>query len=110
MTTKERVIIKAQHEIETELKKINHILESDPLIDIINLRKESIGKAKKMTPNEAVAYLDIQTKKEQSLFALARKQQNSLALIDRKVELERELVDLKNELFFIERRSHMGRE
>ena len=110
MTTKERVIRKAQYEIETELKKINHILESNPLIDIINLRKESIGKAKKMTPHEAVAYLDIQTKKEQSLFALARKQQNSLALIDRKVELERELADLKNELFFIERRSHMGRE
>jgi hypothetical protein len=33
-------------------------------------------------------------------------------LIDRKVELEWELADLKNELFFIERkrRGHMGRE
>lgn len=106
MKIKERIIRQALTEAVTEIGKIDHILSATPITDIIKLQRDSIDTAKKMKPGLGVVkYLEKQMKKEKALFRLAKKQENSIALIDRKVELMSELYELKNELFYIERTS-----
>lgn len=103
MKIKEKIIRRAIKEAESEIKKIDGILDSNPLSDIISLRLDSIEAAKKMPAGsrEVINYLNKQLKKEKTLFALAKKQENSIKLIERKAKILFELYDLKNELHLI---------
>jgi len=101
MTVKEKIIRKSIKAIEVELKKVNYIMKANPIIDIINLEAETIETAKKMPPFKAIKYLKERIKKRNELLALAKKQTNSVKLIEKKVKLGRELNDLQNELYLI---------
>ena len=102
-TILEKTIRSSIKQIEKELEKIDYILNANPLSDIIQLERDTILKAKEMPNKEALAYVKLMIKKRNSLFALARKQRDSVKLINRKVKLQSELNDLTNEFFHIER-------
>lgn len=103
MKIKEKIIRQAIKETEIEIKKINDILNTNPISDIIKLRRKTFEIAQKMDAGskEVLEYLNGHSKKEKTLFRLAKKQQDSLALIDRKVKFSIELGDLKSELYLI---------
>ena len=102
-TILEKTIRNSIKQIKNELEKIDYVLNANPLSDIIQLERDTILKAKEMPNKEALAYVKSMIKKRDSLFALAKKQRDSVKLISRKVKLQSELNDLTNELFHIER-------
>lgn len=103
MTTKEKVIIESISRIKRELDGIDEILNANPLSEIIKLRQKAaeITEGEKWRDKSVFAELNEMGKEEKRLFALAKKQQNTNELIDRKVKLEMELSDLNSELYFI---------
>jgi len=103
MTTKEKVITESISRIKRELDGIDEILNANPLSEIIKLRQKAaeITEGEKWRDKSVLAELNEMGKEEKRLFALAKKQQNTNELIDRKVKLEMELSDLNSELYFI---------
>ena len=103
METTEKIILQSIEEVVNEISKIDHILNATPLIDIIKIERESIEKAMKMKAGskEVLAYLDSQIKKRNALRRLAKKQENSIALIEQNVKLSIELRDLNSLLWSI---------
>ena len=103
MKIKEKIILQSIKEVTNEISKIDHILKATPLIDIIKIERETIETVKKMRSGskDALAYLETNIKKRNALFRLAKKQKNSIALIEQKAKLSIELCDLNNELWRI---------
>lgn len=109
MTIKEKVIREAIKRIESSLKKIDAVLDADPLGDIIRNRQEFAEKFSKMDHSEKLSqktkeWVDSLYKKEKELFALSQKQiKETPALIAKKVKLESELCSLRSELWFMDK-------
>ena len=101
MTVKEQIIKRTIKEINKRLKKIDFILDATPLVDIIRLEIETIEKAKKMSNEKAVEYLNQQIKKKNALLLIAKKQIKLTDLISQKVKLLSELTKTENELYYI---------
>ena len=104
MTIKEKIIRRAIKETEKQISRINFILNANPISDIINLRRETFAKVKKMDNKSALAYITRQAKKEAAYFKIGEQQKDTIKLVDKKVKLILELSDLKNELSWIERK------
>lgn len=104
MTTKEKVINEAIDRVEKKINEINFILNANPLIEIINIRKEAqkLLNDKKIHHLLFIAKITALSKREKEQFKLAEKGKDSIKLIDEKVKLESELYDLKNELWYIQ--------
>lgn len=105
MTVKEQVINESISRITKRLKKINSILEANPLSEICELRMDVYPKLAKMdlTSPEAMKFVKKAAAKEKRLFALARKQQRETStMIAEKVELESELSSLNSELYYMD--------
>ena len=103
MKIKEKIILQSIEEVTNEISKIDHILKATPLIDMIKIERETIERVKKMRAGskEALACLETNIKKRNALRRLAKKQENSIALIEQKAKLSLELCDLNNELYCI---------
>lgn len=107
MTTKEKIIRKSINHIEKKLKEIDNILNAKPLNEIFKIREQTQilldeNIKGQITSKEFMSKLEELSKRERQQFELAKKI-NSVKLIDKKVDLEFELTDLKNELFYITR-------
>jgi len=105
MTTKERIIRESISAAEKERSEIIELLEASPLIEIIEGRKKAqklLCEYETSDPrlSEEIGKL---AKDEARLFAIAKKQADSNALVIRRVELDFEISDLERELYFIER-------
>ena len=109
MTTKEKIIRKSIKEVTKELAELKDLIYSSPLIEIIEIRKKAQtlleSSTKGRTSEEFLGKIKVLATKEKSLFKKAKKQENSVELIDRQVKLEFELTDLNHELYFITRNS-----
>lgn len=108
MRVKEKVIRQSISEAESEIAKIDAILNATPLSDLIKLEIETLSKAKSMDTGsrEVLKYLDAQIGKRNDLRKLAEKQMGSIQLVERKAHLSFELGQLKNELYWIENKGH----
>ena len=110
MTIKEKVINKSISEVEMQLNEINFILNATPLTEIVNIRFEAQKlleenrTLEQRTSNVFLKKIEDLSRREKELFVIAKKSENSSILTTKKVKLEIELTDLKNELFHIERK------
>lgn len=108
MIAKEKIIRKSIKQVEKKLQEIDNILNANPLSEIFKIREQTqvlLDENKTIeqrTSKEFMSKLEELSKREQQQFELAKKI-NSVKLIDKKVDLEFELTDLKNELFYITR-------
>ena len=108
MTTEEKIIRKSIEKINKRLHDIDIILNTAPLLEIIEIRKEAQNfldtnpTFDQRTSVQALNKIKKLSKKEKEMFEIADKQKNSVHLIDEKVKLTMELGDLKNRLFYIE--------
>lgn len=110
MTTKEKVIRESIIRVETRLAKINKDLNASPLSDLIDIRREAqalLDKNKTVaerTSDEFTAQIEELSKKEKQCVKMAKELtgRKMSELIDEKVTLQRELIDLNNELYRIE--------
>ena len=106
MTIKEKVIRQSIKIATKQINEIDSILFANPLSDIIQLEKETILKVKELhnesNQQEAMILLNKAIKKREGLLKIAKKQQNSIKLIDDKVKLEFELADLNRDLYYID--------
>ena len=102
MKVKEKIIRQAIKKIEKELLKIDSVLDATPtpMSDIIALHRKTIEECKKCPPEKAIKICDAAIKKEKELFLLADKKKNERDLINRKVDIEVELGELKSELYY----------
>ena len=108
MTTKEKIIRQSIASNEIELKEIKELLEASPLVAIVEGRQKAqklLSELEISDPRLSQEIGDL-AKEEKRLFAIAKKKQNSVELIDRRIRLEFELADLHNELYWIERKKH----
>lgn len=106
MTTKEKVIAESIKRIEREICKINDILDARPLLEIIRLQQEALTlvRGSKFGDKNVLKELDRMAAEEKKHRVIAKKQRNSVKLIERKVKLEMELSDLHSEQFFMNMR------
>jgi len=106
MTTKEKIVRRSIEEIEAELQSIVSLLDASPLLEIINIRKraQQLIEGAKDGNQDDLKQIGVLADEEKRQFAIANKQKDTCALIDRRVELEIELDELKNELYWIERK------
>ena len=107
MRVKEKVIRESIKRIEKRLKKINSILDADPLAEIIDGRKEASELITKYKGNYASRtfskLFDALAKKEKEQFELHKYQtKNYSKLLTEKSGLSFELGDLNNELYLVE--------
>ena len=107
MTTKEKIIRASIKQIQKQIAEIDSVVNSNPLSDIIKLRQEAqtlLGQtdSKGLSNPEFIEQINNMAQTERALFTLAEKQKDSSKLIDEKVELEFELRELKDELYYIE--------
>lgn len=109
MTTKEEVIRKSITQVNKRLDKINCILNASPLTEILNIREEAQklldeNKAlEQRTSNEFISKIKALADREKEQFKIAEQANDAIGLINKKVELEMELSNLKTELYHIER-------
>lgn len=81
------------------------LLDASPLLEIIGIRKraqELIEGVRSGNTENLIEFKNLAAE-EKRPFAIAEKQKSSLALIERRVKLDIELQDLRNELYWIER-------
>lgn len=103
MTTKEKVIRESIKRIAKKINGIRKILDANPLSEIIELERKTIHEAKQLkNPVEALRLITEAMNKKAELMKVAKKQQNSIKLINEKVKLEFELSDLNMELWHIQ--------
>lgn len=104
MTTKERVIRTSIKKVELNLKKVQALLDSDPLSEIIKIRKEAQELIRSETDNEALLSKIMKLNERQmEQYAIFEKMKDTNALTRRKVKLVLELDNLRHELYFIEK-------
>jgi hypothetical protein len=112
MTTKEKVIRESIRRITRRLEKLEAIQNASPAVDLINVRKEAQQLLNDNQGIEKRVSKDFQDKIE----ALSKREKECWKMIDRQknwqkdsdeiVKLQIELGDLKNELFYITRKSN----
>lgn len=107
ISVKEQVIRESIARIEKRLPEIIHMLNANPLAEIIQLRQELQNQFKTYENNlanpEFGKWLKWSSAKEKELFALSKVQiEQSSDLISERVKLENELGNLKTELYWIE--------
>lgn len=105
MSTKEKIVKKSIRQVQCEISKIDEILNATPVSDIIELHRKTTDEVKILNNEnryqEALEVLEHAKKEEAKLNKIFEKQRDTVALIDRKVELYFELSDLNNELWLI---------
>jgi hypothetical protein len=105
MTTKEKIIRQAIDQVQKKVVATKELLSANPLGRICEIRIE----ANKILQQHGDDYATIARllkplgEEEKRMFSLAEKQKNSMALIDKQVELEHELYELGCELYLINR-------
>lgn len=110
MNTKEKIINQSIEQVEKRLKKINFILDANPLSEICKIRQEAqklLNENKTIeqrTSDDFISKIEVLSKREKEQFALYEKSKDAIKLIEEKVKLEFELSNLHNELYYIERR------
>jgi pyridoxine 5'-phosphate synthase PdxJ len=109
MSVKEEIIKKAMKQIEKKLTKIDQFIDATPGSDIIEARQEAakIIKEHKGDYKKIAELIGPLADREKKAFILARQQCKpgvTSRKIDEKVKLEVELSELRNELYYIERR------
>lgn len=106
MTIKEKVIRESIKRVTKKITEIQRILDASPLSDILHLRQKAAELH--FDPPKSEAYLESlreMAEQEKKLFALAKKQRNTSALINKQVHLESELRDLNHELWIVQFRT-----
>lgn len=105
MTTKEKIIRESIEKVKEELAEIISIIDATPLSGIIAGRKEAVDLITPATlgDEDAIKRIGELAEQEKRLFKIAEKQKNTSRLIGRRIELDSELTDLENELYYIER-------
>lgn len=88
--------------LEKRLSAIESILEARPASRILELRREASQIMEKHWPDHVTCAKLIEPlmKEEKVMFAIAKKQKNAIKLIDDQVRIEIEIRDLKNQLFW----------
>lgn len=106
MNIKRRVVNETIKRIEKRVKYLKGIIYANPASEIIQCRiaarkilEEHKGDYKKIGE-----LIDPLAKKEKKLFALSKKQEKSCDMIDEQVKLENELYELRNEIYFMDKR------
>ena len=105
MTTKEKVIRQSQKILTRKIDKIRNIVFGNHVSKMFEVEKDAIETAKKMLKEgkDVTKYLEKKCKERDRLYRLAKQSCNSIKLTNQLVESERELHDLDNELYYIER-------
>lgn len=106
MTTKEKIVRQAIAQAKKEVEKIKFLLSANPIGRICELWIEAQKILQQHGDDDATILRLISplAEEEKKMLALAKKQKNTMALIDRQVELELELYELGREIYHIERR------
>lgn len=105
MTTKEKIVRQAIAQVEKKVAAIKALLSANPLGRICEIRIEAQKILQQHGDDHATIarLLKPLGEEEKRMFALAEKQKNTMALIDKQVALEHELYELGHELYFINR-------
>lgn len=109
MKVKEKVVRASIEAILARLKEINFLLDAKPLSGILGVEmefQELLEQNKTFEERVSAAFkekLDDLISRKKKYFELFEKTRDTSKLINEKVELESELLDLRNELFHIER-------
>jgi hypothetical protein len=112
MTIKEKVINESIARIEKRLKEIKKINEATPILDLIKIREEAVvlfdenKTVEQRTSDEFLSKVKALAKKEKLCIKLAKEHtgQKMINLMDEEIALEFELLELKNERYFTERK------
>ena len=110
MTTKEKIVRQSIAAAEKERSEIIELLDASPLIGI----SEGRQKAREILCNyeigdpRIVKEFTFLASEEKRLFDIVEKQQDSLAVIARRVKLEIELTGLRAELYWIEQQNYVS--
>jgi len=108
MNIKKRILEKSIKSLKKRIAKIDKILESTPLQDVINIRIE----AQKLLNNaesderfskDFIEKINVLSAREKATFKMAKKKNNTIALIKKKVELEFEKNDYETQLWYLNR-------
>jgi len=107
-TTKIKVIKEAIKRINKRLPKINEFLTANPMARVFEIRREaqSIMEKHEGDHTQIIKLIKPLAEEEKKLMALAKRQcaSSSTKMIDEKVKLEVELMELNTELFYAEKR------
>lgn len=105
MKVKEKIVRQAISQVQKKVAKIKAVLSANPLGRICEIRIEAQKILQQHGDDHAtiVRLLKPLGEEEKRMFTTAEKQKNTMALIDKQVELEHELSELLGELYFIER-------
>lgn len=109
MTTKEKVIKESIILIKKRIAEIKKILNATPLLDLIDVRKEAQTlleenkTIQQRTSNEFIVKIGKLAEKEKQCIKLAKELtgQKMNDLMDEQINLESELRDLNNQLYYI---------
>ena len=102
MTTKERVIRTSIKKVELNLKKVQDLLDADPLSEIIKIRQEAQELIKNETDIQVIlSKLEELNTRQKAQYAIFEKMKDTSALTRRKVKLVLELDSLRHELYSI---------
>lgn len=105
MKIKEKVLRETKARIEKRLAEVKELLDANPLSEICDLRikAQEILKKHKGDYAKIGELIEPLAKEEKRLFALAKKQTNSNKLIDEQVNLQVELAEINNEIYYMTR-------
>lgn len=105
MKVKEKIVRRAISQVQKKVAKIKAVLSANPLGRIIEIRIEAQKILQQHGDDHAtiVRLLNPLAEEEKLMFTIAEKQRDTMALIDKQVDLEHELSELLGELYYIER-------
>tara|TARA_R110000850_G_scaffold263903_1_gene392801 strand:+ start:297 stop:632 length:336 start_codon:yes stop_codon:yes gene_type:complete len=106
MSIKEKVIKESIRRIENRSEKLNLMILSNPLADLIKTRWEAVEIIEKYKGDykKIATLIAVLAKKEKKLFKFSESQsKNSNKWIDEKVKIDFELGQLKTELYYIKK-------
>lgn len=110
MSVKKQVIQESIERISIRLQEIKELLSANPLSRICEIRieaqklLETYKSVKERTSDEFINKISKLADQEKKQFKIAKKQQESIILIDEQVELEHELQELMREKYYIDRK------
>jgi len=106
MTIKEKVIRKSIKIAEERIEEIKIIIYGNHLSNAMRLEIDTIETAKRMygEGKDPIRFLQEKSREREKLLDLTKQSLNSINLINELVELDMELSDLRQELFFIKRK------
>lgn len=102
-TIKEKVVNKSIQVCVARIEEIKFIIDATPCIDLLKLQRSTVLAVRQTSdPKKCLSILKGAKKKEKELGKLIALQRNTPDLIDERVKLEMELMQLRSELYFIE--------